>query len=116
MRPFAPIPAAASTASASSSSSLPFSAKKRPAVVAPAASAPLSEFAREMQAGLARMPRSISPKFFYDVVGSQLFDQICDLPEYYPTRTELRILGECAGRSRNRSGRMRRSWSLGRGR
>ncbi|KPU91387.1 dimethylhistidine N-methyltransferase [Variovorax paradoxus] len=98
MRPFAPIPAAASTASASSpSSSLPFSSKKRPAVVAPATSAPLSEFAREMQAGLARTPRSISPKFFYDVVGSQLFDQICDLPEYYPTRTELRILGECAG-------------------
>ncbi|MDM0009828.1 L-histidine N(alpha)-methyltransferase [Variovorax sp. J22G73] len=65
---------------------------------ADAAPAPaMSEFAREMQAGLARSPRSISPKFFYDVAGSQLFDRICDLPEYYPTRTELRILGECAG-------------------
>jgi uncharacterized SAM-dependent methyltransferase len=62
-----------------------------------AAEQPLSEFGREMQAGLARSPRSISPKFFYDVAGSQLFDRICELPEYYPTRTELRILGECAG-------------------
>ena len=40
----------------------------------------------------ARSPRSISPKFFYDVAGSQLFDRICDLPEYYPTRTELGLL------------------------
>ena len=64
---------------------------------APLEGAPLlSEFGREMQAGLARRPRSISPKYFYDAAGSQLFDRICELPEYYPTRTELRILGECA--------------------
>lgn len=84
-----------------SSSSFSFAAAQQqrqpagPAAVVP--SAPLSEFGREMQAGLARRPRSISPKFFYDAAGSQLFDRICELPEYYPTRTELRILGECAG-------------------
>lgn len=53
-----------------------------------------SEFARDLLAGLARTPRSVSPKYFYDAAGSALFDRICDLPEYYPTRTELRILKE----------------------
>jgi dimethylhistidine N-methyltransferase len=82
----------------SSSSSLSFVPAAKPrASSAPAAAAPLSEFGREMQAGLSRSPRRISPKFFYDAAGSRLFDRICELPEYYPTRTELRILGECAG-------------------
>ncbi|HUR88346.1 MAG TPA: L-histidine N(alpha)-methyltransferase [Ramlibacter sp.] len=45
-----------------------------------------------MRACLAAWPRAISPKWFYDERGSQLFDAICDLPEYYPTRTELSIL------------------------
>jgi dimethylhistidine N-methyltransferase len=58
--------------------------------------APLSDFARELFAGLSLDARSISPKFFYDVAGSALFDRICELPEYYPTRTELRILTESA--------------------
>ncbi|WP_076997397.1 L-histidine N(alpha)-methyltransferase [Variovorax sp. KK3] len=58
--------------------------------------APLSDFGREMFEGLSRSARSISPKFFYDAAGSQLFDRICDLPEYYPTRTEMRILTEHA--------------------
>jgi dimethylhistidine N-methyltransferase len=58
--------------------------------------APLSDFARELHAGLSLDARSISPKFFYDVAGSTLFDRICELPEYYPTRTEVRILTECA--------------------
>lgn len=58
--------------------------------------APLSDFARELNAGLSLDARSISPKFFYDVAGSALFDRICELPEYYPTRTEVRILTECA--------------------
>jgi dimethylhistidine N-methyltransferase len=50
-------------------------------------------FAADMKAALAgARPRSISPKYFYDGRGSQLFDRICELPEYYPTRTELRIL------------------------
>ncbi len=56
----------------------------------------LSEFGRELSAGLARTPRSISPKFFYDAAGSRLFDRICELPEYYPTRTELQLLTDYA--------------------
>ena len=49
-------------------------------------------FAADMARALASRPRSISPKYFYDARGSQLFDAICELPEYYPTRTELAIL------------------------
>jgi dimethylhistidine N-methyltransferase len=43
-------------------------------------------------AGLSREQKAIPCKFFYDARGSQLFEQICRLPEYYPTRTEIRIL------------------------
>ena len=53
-------------------------------------------FAKDLLAALAQTPRSIAPKYFYDHEGSRLFDQICDLPEYYPTRTELAILQDCA--------------------
>ena len=56
-----------------------------------------SSFARDLTKALATRPRSISPKYFYDAKGSQLFDRICELPEYYPTRTELRILADNAG-------------------
>ena len=55
-----------------------------------------SAFACDVLAALARRPRSIPPKYFYDAQGSALFDRICELPEYYPTRTELRILTERA--------------------
>ena len=51
-----------------------------------------SAFCRDLLAGLSRTPRSIAPKYFYDAQGSALFDRICELPEYYPTRTERRIL------------------------
>ena len=51
-----------------------------------------SDFARDLLAGLSRRPRSISPKYFYDAPGSVLFDRICELPEYYPTRVELGLL------------------------
>ncbi|MBC5766003.1 L-histidine N(alpha)-methyltransferase [Ramlibacter sp. GTP1] len=56
-----------------------------------------SEFAADMLKALDTRPRSISPKYFYDSAGSQLFDAICELPEYYPTRTEIGILTQCAG-------------------
>ena len=46
----------------------------------------------EVLAGLARPRKTVSPKFFYDEVGSQLFDDITRLPEYYLTRTEIGIL------------------------
>jgi dimethylhistidine N-methyltransferase len=49
-------------------------------------------FADELAAGLRAQPRSVAPKWFYDAVGSALFDRICALPEYYPTRTELALL------------------------
>ena len=42
--------------------------------------------------GLTRPFKEIPPKHFYDTRGSELFEQICGLPEYYPTRTERRIL------------------------
>ena len=46
--------------------------------------------------GLLKTPKRLPPKYFYDDLGSELFEQICDLPEYYPTRTEAWILNEYA--------------------
>jgi dimethylhistidine N-methyltransferase len=57
----------------------------------------LSSFGRDLLAALANTPHAISPKYFYDAEGSRLFDQICELPEYYPTRTELGILQRSVG-------------------
>jgi dimethylhistidine N-methyltransferase len=56
-----------------------------------------NDFAHDLLRALAVRPRSASPKWFYDQEGSRLFDAICGLPEYYPTRTELSILRERAG-------------------
>lgn len=42
--------------------------------------------------GLMAAQKRISPKYFYDQRGSELFDDICRLPEYYPTRTELKLM------------------------
>ncbi|MCC6708373.1 MAG: L-histidine N(alpha)-methyltransferase [Gammaproteobacteria bacterium] len=47
--------------------------------------------------GLFSTPRHLPAKYFYDERGSQLFDQICNVPEYYPTRTENALLAEVAG-------------------
>jgi dimethylhistidine N-methyltransferase len=66
---------------------------ERPALVA----APTSGFAADLRQALSQHPRSISPKYFYDAQGSALFDQICQLPEYYPTRVELAMLKAHAG-------------------
>ncbi|HEX3953529.1 MAG TPA: L-histidine N(alpha)-methyltransferase [Stellaceae bacterium] len=46
--------------------------------------------------GLAQTPRALPCKFFYDARGSELFERICDVPEYYLTRTEIAILEEYA--------------------
>src|SRR6476620_6306879 len=51
-----------------------------------------SAFAGDVIGDLARHPKRLSPKYFYDARGSELFEQITVLPEYYPTRTELSIL------------------------
>lgn len=56
-----------------------------------------AQFAADLHAALGRTPKAISPKYFYDEAGSRLFEQICDLPEYYPTRTELALLQAHAG-------------------
>lgn len=46
----------------------------------------------DVRTGLGTTPKSLPPKWFYDAVGSELFDQITRLPEYYPTRTEAALL------------------------
>jgi L-histidine N-alpha-methyltransferase len=51
---------------------------------------------RDLRDGLLQTPRSTSPRFFYDDVGSRLFEQITELPTYYQTRTEAAILQEIA--------------------
>jgi dimethylhistidine N-methyltransferase len=51
-----------------------------------------SVFASDVTADLSQHPKRLSPKYFYDATGSELFEQITLLPEYYPTRTELSIL------------------------
>jgi len=64
----------------------------------------LGDFGNALLEAFSSRPRTISPKFFYDAKGSALFDQICALPEYYPTRTEIGLLrqhadeiAECVG-------------------
>ena len=49
-------------------------------------------FAEEISFSLNQISKFINPKFFYDKKGSELFESICLLPEYYPTRTEISIL------------------------
>ena len=51
-----------------------------------------SAFARDAVDDLSQHPKRLSPKYFYDAAGSELFEAITRLPEYYPTRTELGIL------------------------
>jgi dimethylhistidine N-methyltransferase len=58
---------------------------------------PLDEFRADVLAGLRRRPRELPCKYFYDARGSELFDRICELPEYYLTRTELAIMRRHAG-------------------
>ncbi len=54
--------------------------------------------------GLARSQKSLAPKYFYDARGSELFEAICALPEYYPTRTELAMMQADAGDMARRLG------------
>jgi len=54
--------------------------------------------------GLTATPKSLPPKWFYDSVGSDLFDQITRLPEYYPTRTEAQILRDHSAQIASASG------------
>ena len=63
------------------------------------------EFCEQVIGGLSQHPRTLPCKFFYDETGSSLFSKICELPEYYITRTEMRILRERAGEIGNALGR-----------
>ena len=56
----------------------------------------LDDFRESALQGLRSKPKTLPCKFFYDAEGSRLFDQICRLPEYYPTRTEIALLAEHA--------------------
>ena len=51
----------------------------------------LGGFREDVLEGLSRPQKALSPKYFYDAAGSRLFERICRLREYYPTRTELGI-------------------------
>lgn len=51
-----------------------------------------AEFLAHVHEGLAAPQKWLSPMYFYDAAGSRLFDEICELDEYYPTRTELEII------------------------
>jgi len=57
---------------------------------------PADAFLEDVVRGLSQPQKTIPSKYFYDERGSELFDQICELPEYYPTRTEIGILRDHA--------------------
>lgn len=61
---------------------------------APVFSDPFAEYLLD---GLRKAPKEIPCKYFYDDAGSRLFDRICELPEYYQTRTETALLARHAG-------------------
>ena len=77
---------------------LPIATLERPDVTA------REEFRNAVISGLSSTPRAIPARFLYDARGSALFDEICELPEYYPTRTETAILGRCAAEIAQRAG------------
>src|SRR6201986_3733016 len=64
----------------------------------------LGDFRTALLRGLTAKAKSIPCRFLYDARGSALFDRICELPEYYPTRTELGILRACAAEIAERAG------------
>jgi len=55
-----------------------------------------ADFRSDVIAGLSAAPKTLPPKYFYDAYGSKLFDDICQLDEYYLTRTEVSILNDNA--------------------
>jgi L-histidine N-alpha-methyltransferase len=59
---------------------------------------------QDARLGLTSMPKWLAPKWFYDARGSDLFEEITRLPEYYPTRVERSILGDHAGDIARRTG------------
>jgi dimethylhistidine N-methyltransferase len=73
----------------------------------PQTAVPLSAaeaFRRDVLRGLRRRRKTLPCKYFYDARGSQLFERICELEEYYPTRCELEILARRAGEMADAAG------------
>lgn len=70
---------------------------------------------RDVHDGLSTDPKELAPKYFYDERGSQLFERITELPEYYPTRAERSILGERAAEIVAAAGEPRTLVELGSG-
>jgi len=70
---------------------------------------------RDVRAGLSTEPKELAPKYFYDERGSQLFEQITELPEYYPTRAERSILAERSDEIVSKAGRPQTLVELGSG-
>ncbi len=70
---------------------------------------------RDVRAGLSTEPKELAPKYFYDERGSQLFEQITELPEYYPTRAERSILAEHSAEIVTAAGRPQTLVELGSG-
>jgi len=65
---------------------------------------PLLEFARSVADGLTCEPKRLACRFLYDARGSHLYEEICEQPEYYPTRTEAKILADRAAEIRGLTG------------
>ena len=64
--------------------------------------------AADVRAGLTKPFKELSPRYFYDERGSELFERITELPEYYPTRCEREILEHALGGDRRRGQAPRR--------
>jgi L-histidine N-alpha-methyltransferase len=56
----------------------------------------LNEFLADVVDGLSKPQKTLACRWLYDEAGSDLFEQITELPEYYPTRTEISILNQHA--------------------
>src|SRR5437764_13193246 len=74
-----------------------------------------SSFAADVRRGLTASPKFLLPQYFYDALGSALFDAICHLPEYYPTRCETEILTSHAAAMAKELGTPVRLMELGSG-
>ncbi len=74
-----------------------------------------AEMAHEVRTGLTARPKELAPKYFYDERGSQLFERITELSEYYPTRAEREILSGRSGEILTAAGRPRTLVELGSG-
>src|SRR4051794_2472823 len=72
-------------------------------------------FAEDVRRGLSATPKFLLPHYFYDALGSALFNAICELPEYYVTRAETEILTRHAGEIAEALGEPDRLVELGSG-